>query len=121
MSLEYTHDSKNNILIMKITDLINLAELKESAINIFSSSDIPHDINTLYDLREMDFSNINTEFEERLILFRESINRGNAKIACVVKTDLAFGMGRMYEALSDHLPQQVRIFRSMDEAKNWLV
>lgn len=120
MSLEVTHDSDNNILIIKIIDLINLDELKKSATKIFSSGDIPHDINTLYDLQDMEFSNITTEFQERLILFRESLDRGNAKIACVTSTDLGFGLSRRYEALSDHLPQQVRIFRSIDEAKNWL-
>ena len=120
MSLDYTHDPENNILIIRIKHLINLDQIKDSFVEVFSSGELPHDINTLYDLQDMDFSNITTEFEKRLIMFRESLNRGNAKIACVVATDLGYGMGRMYEALSDHLPQQVRIFRSMNEAKDWL-
>jgi len=120
MPLEYTHDADNNILIIEIKDLIKLDELKNYFNEIFSNKNIPHDINTIYDLQNMDFSNIDTEFEQRLIMFRESLNRGKAKIACVVATNLGYGMGRMYEALSEHLPQQVRVFRSMDEAKNWL-
>jgi len=120
MPLEFTHDSDNNILIVKVSGLVELEEIKKSAKDSFSSMNIPSDINAIYDLQEMDFSNITTEFQERLIIFRESLNRGNAKIACVTSTDLGFGLARKYEALSDHLPQQVRIFRSMDEAKNWL-
>ncbi len=120
MSLEFTHDSDNNILIIKIKDLVNLEELKTAFSNVFSNNDIPLDINTLYDLQDMDFSNINAEFEKRLILFRESLNRGNAKIACVVASDVGYGMGRMYKTLSEHLPQELHIFRSIDEAKNWL-
>ena len=69
----------------------------------------------------MDFSNITAEFEDKLILFRKQLDRGNAKIACVVTTDVGFSMGRMYEALSDKLPQQVRVFKIFDEAQNWLI
>jgi len=121
MSFEFIHDSDNNILIVKIKELINIEELKNAAIILFQRGDIPYDINTIYDLQEMDFSNINTEFGEKLILFRQSLNRGDAKIACVTSTDLGFGLSRMYEAMSDQLQQKMRIFRSMDEAKEWLV
>ncbi len=121
MSFEFIHDSNNNILIVKINELLSIEELKKAARILFQSGDIPYDINTIYDLQEMDFSNINAEFGEKLILFRQSLNRGNAKIACVTSTDLGFGLGRMYEAMSDQLQQRIRIFRSMDEAKAWLI
>ena len=68
----------------------------------------------------MDFSNITTEFEEKLILLRKHLDRGDAKIACVVSSDVGFGMGRMYEILSDKLPQQVCVFKKMEDAKDWI-
>jgi len=121
MAIEYTYNPDNNFLIIKISGVLEWEQLKLAAEKLTTSNEFPADINTLYDLREMDFSNITTEFEEKLILFRKQLDRGNAKIACVVTTDVGFGMGRMYEALSDKLPQQVRVFKIFDEAQNWLI
>ena len=42
------------------------------------------------------------------------------KLAIVVSQDLAFGMARMYQMLTEaHVPS-VQIFRDLDQAKAWL-
>lgn len=48
--------------------------------------------------------------------------RRSGKTALVVSTDLAFGLGRMYDALAEieNLSHSVKVFRSMDEAIKWL-
>lgn len=42
-------------------------------------------------------------------------------MALVVADDHAFGMSRMYEARADDLPQQIGVFRSLENAENWLL
>lgn len=120
MTVQHSYDSDNEFLLIKISDTLVWEELKELAIKIASSNDFPANVNTLYDMTEMDFSNITTEFEEKVIAFRQQLDRGDAKIACVVASEVGFGMGRMYEVLSDNLPQQVRVFRNFTEAKDWI-
>ena len=46
--------------------------------------------------------------------------RGNAKLAIVVHSDFSFGMSRMYEMLSDRLPQSIMVFRDYAKAEQWL-
>ncbi|MBU0768680.1 MAG: hypothetical protein KJ687_06290 [Proteobacteria bacterium] len=48
--------------------------------------------------------------------------RRSGKTALVVSTDLAFGLGRMYDTLAEieNLSHSVKVFRSMDEAIKWL-
>lgn len=120
MSIRFIHQPENNFLIIKITGTLEWEQLQLAAEKLTNSNEFKPDIDTLYDLTEMDFSNITSEFEQQLIQFRKQLNRGNAKIACVVTTEVAFGLGRMYEALSDKLPQQVRVFKAFDDAKLWL-
>jgi hypothetical protein len=40
--------------------------------------------------------------------------------AFVMGTDVAFGMGRMFEMLRDDSPDQIRVFRNIDDARAWL-
>lgn len=120
MAIQYKYISDDKFLIIKISGVLVWEQLKDAAEKVTTSKEFPPDVDTLYDLSEMDFSNITTEFEEKLILFRKQLDRGNAKIACVVTSEVGFGMGRMYEVLSDKLPQQVRVFKNMEDAKDWL-
>ncbi|MDH5396038.1 MAG: hypothetical protein OEW97_07160 [Gammaproteobacteria bacterium] len=121
MAINFKYDSEKEFLVIKISGLLDWDKLRQAAENIATSTEFPKDVDTLYDLTEMDFSNITAEFEQKLIHFRKQLDRGNAKIACLVANDVGFGMGRMYEVLSEDLPQQVRVFRELNEAQMWLL
>ena len=120
MDIDYTYYPDSKYLFVIISGKLDWHILQQAAENITTSSDFPSNVNALYDLRELDFSTITSDFENKLILFRKQLNRGDAKIACVVSTEHGFAMGRMYQSLSEDLPQTVQIFRSLDEARNWL-
>ena len=120
MPVQYKYIPDEKYLLVNISGILEWEQLKIAAEKITTSKEFPTDVDTLYDLTEMDFSNITAEFEEKLIHFRKQLDRGDAKIACVVSSDVGFGMGRMYEVLSDKLPQQVRIFKKQEEAQHWL-
>jgi len=44
-----------------------------------------------------------------------------ARCAVVVGSDRAYGMSRMFEVFSEETDVDVRIFRNLDEAKNWII
>ena len=43
-----------------------------------------------------------------------------ARRALVVTSDVVFGMARMYQILRDESPDELRIFRKVDDALQWL-
>jgi hypothetical protein len=43
-----------------------------------------------------------------------------ARRALVITNDVLFGMARMYQLLKDESPDELQIFRNMDEALQWL-
>lgn len=44
----------------------------------------------------------------------------NSKRAFVVGHDFAYGMARMYQALTDHHSHELTVFRDMSKAREWL-
>jgi hypothetical protein len=100
-------------------------EMFKQAINeLISSIDYPSNVNTLWDLRKLDFHPIDRNFEEEIIALRREVDtkRGNVRVAYVVNSDLSFGMTRMYGTLSQikGIAQSIQVFRNLDDAKQWL-
>jgi hypothetical protein len=77
----------------------------------------PH-FHQLADLRDV------TDFEVTASTIREmaKLNRfgAGARRALVITSDEVFGMVRMYQLLTDESPDELKIFRKMDDALRWL-
>jgi len=52
---------------------------------------------------------------------RAAMINPNIVVAVVVSSELGFGMSRMWQAYTSEFPFVSRVFRSMDEAKAWVV
>jgi hypothetical protein len=122
MPMEFRFDAEKQALFGTITSPLTLDEYRSSIEAIVRSKEHPPDIRTLWDLRELDFNEIDRSLEKSLILVsKEFPERGSAKIAFIVKSDLGFGMTRMFEALADKLGYETKVFRSYSEGENWLI
>ena len=50
----------------------------------------------------------------------KTIESGEGKAAWVVSADFEYGMGRMYELMTEgYIPVTFRVFRSIEEANQW--
>jgi len=80
--------------------------------------------NILWDLSSADTSELRTDDIQGIASFvkRRAHSRVGGKTAIVAGGDLSFGLSRIYEAYAAMEGQQseVRTFRSVDEAKQWL-
>lgn len=122
MTLKYHYDSKKGILFGEMSTPLTIDELQNGLIELLESDEIPSTVKTIWDFRNLDFTTIDTDFMMQFIDIREKYpQRGNAKIAFVVMGDFAFGMIRMYEGHSTHLPQQTMVFQDYSSALNWLL
>jgi len=77
----------------------------------------PH-FHQLADLRDV------TDFEVTASTIREMAKLNpfgaGARRALVITSDEVFGMVRMYQLLTDESPDELKIFRKMDDALRWL-
>lgn len=80
-------------------------------------------LNLLMDHRRLDSTGLRGTDVQRMSMWRGDLRNlpDGVKIATVVETDLGFGLMRMWETLTEGvLRAEHRIFRSLDEAKEWL-
>ena len=88
------------------------------------SKEFQPEVSTLWDVREYNFDATNIDFFNRINDIRKLFpSRGKAKVAIVVDSDLGFGMGRVFEQLSEvnSFPQKIKIFRKLEKAEQWLI
>lgn len=122
MPFHFNYNKINKILYCVIEGQFTLNELKSMMKELTESKDFPSDVSTLYDVRKLDFTLFDAEFEKKIISERKKhVGRGNAKIAFWAEDDLAFGMTRMFQILSSELPQQLMVFRDLLSAECWLL
>lgn len=121
MPLQITYNRQKGILYGVVDAQVKLEELAKAMRNISEANEYPPDVPTLWDLRKLDFTAINKDYLEKLISLRQdNPQRGQARIAIIADEDLGFGISRMYEMLSEGLPQRIMVFRSVDEGEVWL-
>jgi hypothetical protein len=121
MPIDLRYDAAKNILYATIQGQIQRNEFAEALRAITNSSEYPPDVAVLWDARFVEMSSVDSKYELELIGIRKSFpERGNSKIAIIVSSTMAFGMGRMYEQLSGSLPQNIMVFKEIEPGENWL-
>jgi len=122
MPIEFKFNKQKMTLYGALISPVTLEEFRDVLKKIVHSPDFPPDIRTLWDLRKLDFKEINRHVEESLIELKKQFpQRGEAKLAFIVADSLAFGMTRMYEIMADDLPQKTRVFLNYSEGEQWLL
>lgn len=122
MAVSFTYDTEHQVLIGKVSGSPTLEELTGSVAGVTGSQEYPPDVNTLWDLRDMEFHNIDYQFGEKLIDFRRSIadKRGKAKVALLSVNELARPLVEIYRIMSESLAQPTQVFSRHEEAMQWL-
>ena len=122
MPVSFTYDAERQVLIAKISGSMSLEEMRDSVPKLTGSQEYPPDVNTLWDLSEMEFHNIDYQFNEKLIDIRKTIadKRREAKVALLLVNQLARPVVELFRIMSEGLPQQTQIFTRREEAMKWL-
>ena len=124
MPLELRYSREKKILYVTAVGVVTLEEFDQLLQQVTGSTEFPHDIPALWDMRPFDFGSINRETIMDFIRARERHpRRDNARIAVVVTSSVGFGLSRMYEMITAvrKSPQKVQTFRDYAEAENWLL
>lgn len=80
-------------------------------------------MNTIWDLRDAKIAEWSVEGVQAVVGYvrTHAEQRGSRyKSALVTARNIDYGLSRMYEAYGQDLPLTVRVFRDMDEAREWV-
>jgi len=127
MPIQIKYDDDKKILYVIMQGTLDPQEFEQVLTTIVSSREYPPDVATLWDVSAVlaPASLHSREDEGQLLrglidIRKKYPERGRAMFAVVAPSDLAFGMSRMYEALSSPMQQTVMVFRTVSEAERWL-
>ena len=81
-------------------------------------------IDSLWDFRQVSVRSVTPDALMSVAEYNKTLapSRGKTwRVALVVSAEVAFGLSRMFTAYVDSAPNEVRVFRSMEEAETWLL
>jgi hypothetical protein len=123
MEMRTQVDRERNIRSHTVKGLISVRELKEKLAAYYRSSEYDPEMNSLWDLRDADFSSVTpAEVQSFVEMVKVHWGKGGkSKAALIVSRDLAFGLSRMYELLmSGTTSGAIMVFKEHEKAEEWL-
>ena len=119
MSWHHKIDVANRLVRVRVDGRLTDADLIEGDTALRNDPEFDPAYYQLLDLTEADGSDITAAGIQALAslppLFTSSARR-----ALVVRSNLGFGMGRMFELLRGGKSGEFRVFRNLEEACDWL-
>ena len=116
-------NKEDNYRLHIIKDLINVDELIEKLEKFYKSSNYDPKMNSLWDLRDADFSSVTSkQVHSAMEMVKKNWSQeGTVRAALLVSKDLDYGLSRMYAILMDGATSgKVMVFRNYDEAVKWI-
>jgi hypothetical protein len=122
MPIEYTIDKNLGIVFTKASDVLTESELMSHKRKLLADPEFRPGFVELSDVRGISDLAISPSGIEKFVAQDESDAERlrDYKLAIVVSGALEYGMGVMYEIMSRKNAMNVRIFRHIDDAKDWL-
>jgi len=122
MATDIQYDAENGILRVVLSGPLDPAEVKNVLQNILMNPAIPNDSDSIWDLRKLDFSTANQKTIQAVVTERTAVadRRAGAKSAFVVSAMDEEILVRLYQAHTQHIQRESRIFRTVEDAQQWL-
>ena len=118
MPASYKIDLEHCIILSTASGTLTDEELRSHQRDVLADPDFESTLNQLWDLREV----VRSETSSAALgdLARARSYSVGTKRALVAPRDVQFGMARMFQTLHDGAPEDLRVFRSLEEARDWL-
>ena len=126
MAIDISYKPDKGFLYIVVKGHSTIEEYEKTMKEITQSDQYAPDVNTMWDVREQELHDFDSDSIQRFISIRKRYpERGTARVAFIAKGDFAFGMMRMYDILSSlegsELPQNLMVFRDYSEGEKWLL
>lgn len=121
--ITFSVDSATRTRTARYSGVITEAELLSTYAALMTAPDYDPTLDDLVDLRAVERLEVSPSAMRQLITIVQPIDALAipTRTAIVAPTDVVFGMSRMYEMLrGDDVPEEIRVFRSLEEATAWL-
>jgi hypothetical protein len=118
MAARYRIDVERGLICSAATGTLTDEDLREHQSTLRSDPDFRRTLDQVWDFRGVDRVDISNAAVRDLARSR-SFDAGT-KRAIGAPKDVAYGLARMFQILHDDAPEDLQIFRSLEEAEAWL-
>lgn len=118
MSASYRIDSSQRMIFSSATGVLTDDDLLTHQDRVTNDPGFDPTFSQLWDFRHVSDVEVTNATLQELAGARSF--RAGAKRAVVAPKDVLYGMARMFQMLHGEAPEDLRVFRSIDEARNWL-
>ncbi|MGD9158494.1 MAG: hypothetical protein PVG39_08820 [Desulfobacteraceae bacterium] len=121
--IDIKYDQNRKMLNITVSGISDFNEFSSTLETITNSTDYPPNVRAVWDIRKADFSFANFQLVREVVKIRRSFKkRDHCRSALIVSGNLQYGLGRMFEMLSDgKIPHQFMVFRDYEEGEQWLL
>jgi hypothetical protein len=122
MPVSYHIDVKRDLVLTTASGILTDEDVLEHKAKLTNDTLFKPGMKELSDLRFIDRLAV-TPDGVRAMVQKDSLDKVQLvshKLAIIVSQDLAFGMARMYQTLTQSNLENVGIFRSIEDARVWL-
>lgn len=123
MPIEHRVDAEANLLVVVASGPVADEDLLKYARRIAEDVSISAGHDELIDLRGVEAGGeVTSPTLRRVASMFSAIDRTpeRSRVALVANSDVAYGLSRMYQAFRSESPLDLRVFREMPEAREWL-
>jgi len=122
MSITYKYNPQTDVIYTTIEGQLTFEEFQLTLAKITEIENFPPNTRILWDLRKMDFSNIDWDFSKQLVNIRQlNPKRAYSRVALIADKDTEYGITEMHVYQSSNLPQEMMVFRDYKEGEKWLL
>ncbi|HYC50322.1 MAG TPA: hypothetical protein VEB19_04345 [Gemmatimonadaceae bacterium] len=121
--ITFSTDHSTRIRTAHYTGIVDDETLLRAYAALLSEPGYDATFNDLVDLRGVSRLEVSADAMRQLISMYTPVDQlgVQTRLAVVAASDVTFGMSRMYELLrGDGVPEEIRVFRSHDDAVAWL-
>lgn len=123
MPLEYELHPDKNLMIIRVIEAFTLDDFEKTMPAVLNDADFISGMNALWDVRDGTLDSLSGKDMHMIaeyISSKQSERGAGYKVALVVTSELDSGLSRMYDIISENLPNLCRNFKDFDEALNWI-
>ena len=122
MPITYRIDTERNLVHTTASGTLTDEDVISMKASLVRNPDFRPGMNELSDIRQVEELAVTPEGIRQMVQQdEEDVDQiTKHRLAIVVSQDLAFGMARMYEMLTEGHMENVSVFRELDEAVAWL-
>ena len=123
MTILHTINEEHGIVLSSLVGAIADADLLPSYKQLYENKRWKPGFHEIVDLRDAQMDGVTGEGLRRLSSLVEGYIAGKCdgfKTAVIAPEDLPYGLARLYEAVSEESPENVMVFRDLNQALEWI-